>query len=188
MVTGIPDSMLKSEDYLCSPAMQTAPIGGYNEFSIDSSVVMNAPIGPDGFPMEFIWGSPSQIPIYEMQGVKRVPTDMAKANFNGGHPLKFTSPTVNINSGDGLIWRDSKQVCLLMTTKSNKDRIDRNRSEAAERAMGGNGAFADMASESNRVMEQAGSAIGLKIEDVDTTRFAGTPAKSGQIKMAGPRL
>lgn len=128
----VPDNIpWKQKDFVCSPAAQTAPLGGINEHSVDCTVVMNAPMGPDDERMVFIWGYPEKIPIYKQQGV--IPVTVAEYKKRG---LRATSASIDL-AVDGLVYRDAHMVCLLWTTKTNYTRLMQNLTEAAEKSKGG---------------------------------------------------
>jgi hypothetical protein len=130
-------SFLRNEEFIASGAYISAPLGGINEHSQDSSVVLNAPMGPDGFPMVFMWAYPESAPEKSLQGVRPVPPDAFKRGIKGGPPLKAASPTIDC-FGDG-VYRDGKMVQLFWTTATNYKRIRQIDSEMARRTMSGRG-------------------------------------------------
>lgn len=127
----IPDTIpFKAEDFVASDAVKCAPLGGINENSVDTTVVMNAPIGPDREYMVFIWMDPRKIPIYKQYGIKPVTVgDWKRLGLIG------TSATIDLNDPSH-VYRDSRSVCLGITTKTRYTEIMHAMSEAAARSMG----------------------------------------------------
>jgi len=121
----------KATDFVCSPAMKSAPLGGMNEWSADSTTVMNLPMGPDGHRMVALWVDPYRIPMYRSYGVVPIGREDWKSL-----KLEGASPTIDLGSEDGLVYRDSRSVCAAWTTKTRKDEMDRAEQEAANRCMG----------------------------------------------------
>ena len=81
--------------------------------------------------MVAMWVDPHLIPMYKSYGV--VPISRADWKELG---LTGTSPTINMDSPDGWVYRDSGSVCAAWTTATRKREMDIAESEAARRAMG----------------------------------------------------
>ncbi len=135
-----PDSLIRSQDFIASPGFMAAPIGGYNEFVQDPTIVLNAPRANDGQQMRFRWIPPHLFDsTYSVQGFLCVPAKYFKTAPPGGtEPLRATSPTLQVDpGGDGKVYRDGKQLLLVWTTQKNHDRCEKNTAEAANRMRGG---------------------------------------------------
>ncbi len=183
----------KSSDFLCSPGFDCAPLGNVNEFSVDYTVIENMPIGPDGEPFVAIWGYPERAPTYARQGVQPIPQRWFKADFNGGKPLRATSPTVDLLRPDGLVYKEGGLLMAFVTTRENYDRLQENLEEAAYRAKYGKSRFeSEMnAQEAEIAGLSRGTVRGYSEESFQRITTSGAPnnvpKKRGQVSLAGPK-
>lgn len=121
----------KAADFVCSPAMKAAPLGGMNEWNADSTAILNLPVGPDGMRMVALWVDPYRIPMYRSYGVVPIGQEEWKSL-----KLEASSPTLDVSAADGLVYRDSRAVCAAWTTRTRKDEMDAAMTEAANRCAG----------------------------------------------------
>ncbi|HUT60040.1 MAG TPA: hypothetical protein VNA25_19515 [Phycisphaerae bacterium] len=181
----------KAADFVCSPAMKAAPLGGMNEWSADTTAILNLPIGPDGHRMVALWVDPHLVPMYRSYGVAPITRgDWKELKLEG------TSPTIDLNSEDGLVYRDSRAVCAAWTTKTRKTELDAAMTEAANRCMG---ARANEAARQARAMDAYGLQNGVAhfTEDsyaqdgeipFDEDMIAMPGRGAPRVSLAGPKM
>lgn len=185
----VPDTLAsKAKDFVCSPAMKAAPLGGENPWSVDTTAILNLPIGPDGRRMVGMWIDPFRIANYKAYGV--LPIQSGEWKMLG---LESTSPTLDKDGVDGLVYRDSRSVVAAWTTRTRKDEIDNAQKEAALRAMG---ARTRRHAQEVEQMDAYGAQHGIQhfTEDrfgsageIDTDGMIAMPGRGVKVSLSGPK-
>lgn len=130
--TGLPFS---EKDFVCSDNVRTAPLGGWNEYSLDVTAVDNMPpcvcseCGGKNR-MQPFWAYPIRQPELARQGIHPVPKECFENNFRGGYPVRPRSGTAVLRD-DGM-YRDpgAAEVKLFQTTCGNWKRLQQNEANA----------------------------------------------------------
>jgi hypothetical protein len=124
------------KDFNVSKAYLAAPLGGLNEFSVDMSVVRNAPRANDGHPVVFIWGDPKKRFDYRAQGFVTTPAKWLHSVPPGGAlPIELASQSV-VETPEGEITKEGKMLLLLHTSHTNSLRLAKNRDDSIRRLNG----------------------------------------------------
>jgi hypothetical protein len=137
-----PGYMPKCEDFLGNPLLKSAPLGAVNAYAPDCTFIYNVPPCPcpecgGKNQMAIYWPYPASLMEMAEQGIKPIPEDCFKRDWNGGKPLIPAEPNVAFKNGYLVREPGGCETVACWTLCSNQRRLMTNMSNIARARLEG---------------------------------------------------